>query len=205
VPDEPRDLFVIGLDLGQVEDPSALCVDHQTERSDRQKQHAIRYLTRWPLKTAYPDIVEDVVVLVAKLPEDAEIVLCVDVTGVGRAVFDLFVRAQARLRGVHLVPISITGGAGYKAHQGGWSVAKGDLVSSTQAALQTDRLKIVPNLEYAQTLLQELQVFKIKVNLSTANVSFEAWREKDHDDLVLAVALAVWLGERGRRRLWVWA
>jgi hypothetical protein len=200
MPEPSHNFFVMGLDLGQVSDYSALAIDHQSgERSPR--QHAIRYLRRWPLQTAYPEIVQDVATLAAKLPGCA---LCVDVTGVGRAVFDLFRRA--RIPNVHLIPITITGGAGVKPHAlGGWSVAKGDLVSTTQAALQTGRLGIAADLPESQMLVQELQVFTAKVNLRTANVSFEAWREKDHDDLVLAVALAVWFGEWGRRRLTVFA
>jgi hypothetical protein len=202
MPDRPKDLFVIGLDLGQVTDFSALAIDHQTERPDRQKHHAIRHLQRWPLLTAYPDVVEDVVALLNRLPEGAEVVLCVDVTGVGLAVFDLFVRAKARLgRRGRVVPITLTGGTAVKPSRGGWSVPKRDLVSSTQAALQTDRLKIVPSLEHAQTIEEELKVFKVKINVATANESFEAWRERDHDDLVLAVAIPVWFGERGMRRL----
>jgi L-asparaginase/Glu-tRNA(Gln) amidotransferase subunit D len=206
MPDQPQDVFVLGLDLGQVSDFSALAIDHQTERPDRQKHHAIRYLQRWPLLTAYPGVVDAVVALVNQLPEGAVIVLCVDVTGVGRAVFDLFARARDRFeRRVRLVPITLTGGNAVKTKQRGWTVAKADLVSSTQAALQTDRLKVVPSLEHAQTIEQELKVFKVKVNLSTANESFEAWRERDHDDLVLAVAMPVWFGERGMRRLVIFA
>jgi hypothetical protein len=200
VPEPSHDFFVLGLDLGQVSDYSALAIDHQTgERASR--QHAVRHLRRWPLQTAYPEIVQDVAALTAKLPGCG---LCVDVTGVGRAVFDLFRRA--RMANVKLVPVTITGGAGVRPHAlGGWSVAKGDLVSATQAALQTGRLGIAADLAEAKVLVQELQVFTSKVNLATAHVSFEAWREKDHDDLVLAVALAVWYGEWGRRRLTLFA
>ncbi len=36
----------------------------------------------------------------------------------------------------------------------------------------------------------------MKINISTAHDSYEAWREGDHDDLVLAVAMACWAGER---------
>lgn len=35
-----------------------------------------------------------------------------------------------------------------------------------------------------------------------AHVSYAAWREQEHDDLVLAVALACWWGERGHARVW---
>ena len=38
--------------------------------------------------------------------------------------------------------------------------------------------------------------FRQKIDPATAHDSYSAWRERDHDDLVLALALACWLGER---------
>lgn len=40
----------------------------------------------------------------------------------------------------------------------------------------------------------ELQNFKVKINPETAHDSYGAWREGQHDDLVLAVALGLWVG-----------
>jgi hypothetical protein len=36
----------------------------------------------------------------------------------------------------------------------------------------------------------------VKINISTAHDSYEAWWEGDHDELVLSVALPCWAGER---------
>ncbi len=47
-------------------------------------------------------------------------------------------------------------------------------------------------LRRGRTLEKELSTFKRKINLATAHDSYEHWREGDHDDLVLAAALAVW-------------
>jgi hypothetical protein len=33
--------------------------------------------------------------------------------------------------------------------------------------------------------------------------SFEAWRENPHDDLVLAIAIAAWVGERAMYEFWI--
>jgi hypothetical protein len=52
----------------------------------------------------------------------------------------------------------------------------------------------------ADTLRKELLNFKVKINISTAHDSYEAWREGDHDDLVLAVAMACWCRERYLRK-----
>jgi len=38
----------------------------------------------------------------------------------------------------------------------------------------------------------EHQNFRVKLNLKTAHDSYEAWREGDHDDLVLSLSLASW-------------
>jgi hypothetical protein len=43
-------------------------------------------------------------------------------------------------------------------------------------------------------LVRELGTFSVKIT-SAANETFESWRERDHDDLVLAVALAAWGAE----------
>jgi hypothetical protein len=52
----------------------------------------------------------------------------------------------------------------------------------------------------AQALVGELLAFKATITLSRENGSAppEPWRERTHDDLVLAVALAAWYGESSR-------
>ena len=70
---------------------------------------------------------------------------------------------------------------------GGWR--KPDLVAAVRIGLDAGRLKIVPGLALAPTLVKELGNFKVKTTPS-ANEVFSA-REGDHDDLVLALALAV--------------
>ena len=50
-------------------------------------------------------------------------------------------------------------------------------------------------------LKEELLNFKMKINVATGHDSYEAWREGEHDDLVLAAALAVWAADRKRGRV----
>ncbi len=62
------------------------------------------------------------------------------------------------------------------------------------AALSTvgvGTLKIAASLDHARLLLQELVNFQAKIT-DAANVVTGAWREGAHDDLVLALALALW-------------
>ncbi len=187
--------YFIGLDLGQAQDYTALAILERPNAGGGERTYLCRHLQRWPLKTSYPTIVADVSRIV-RSPElkggQAQATLALDATGVGAPVVDMFRAAHLP---VHLVPIQITGGSEVS-HDGDVSrVPKRDLVSSSQVALQTGRLKIAPELPDAQTLVRELQNFQVKINLETAHDSYGAWREGTHDDLVLAVALALWVAE----------
>jgi len=174
-----------------MQDYSALVVVERTEHPDPVKPRktlyhfAVRHLHLWPLGTAYPVIVSDVRQLFAA-PPLARSILAVDQTGVGRAVVDLF-----RAAGItaSLLPYTITHGE--SGH--GSTVAKKNLVGAVQVPLQDRRLKIAESLPLAPVLATELGLFRVKVTLS-ANETFEAWRERDHDDLVLALALAMYVG-----------
>ena len=74
-------------------------------------------------------------------------------------------------------------------------VPKRDVISTAQVLLQTDRLKIARDLPNAQILLRELQGFRMNVDLKKTSDSL-AWREGANDDLVLALAVGLWMGER---------
>ncbi|MBA3951633.1 MAG: hypothetical protein H0X57_07115 [Rubrobacter sp.] len=73
-------------------------------------------------------------------------------------------------------------------------------MSAALVLMQNERLKIAEALELKETLVRELLAFRVKINIATAHDSYEAWREGDHDDLVLSVALACWAGERFLRK-----
>jgi hypothetical protein len=150
----------------------------------------LRHLERFTLGTKYDVIVRRVKALLSREPIRSRLrhtALLADSTGVGRAVVDHFVAA-----GVRPISISIHGGAKVNPEEYGFRVPKRDLVSATQVLLQNGRLKIAPNLRDADVLKRELQNFKVKIDPKTAHDSYEHWREGDHDDLVLATAMACW-------------
>jgi hypothetical protein len=160
----------------------------------RERHYAVRHLQRWPLGTSYPQIVADTVALFRRPPlPDSSLVL--DATGVGRAVIDLFRQAVRDGMKAHVLPVTITGGERPHYAAGVWMVPKKELAGVLQVLLQRQRLKVA-QLPERETLLKELRTFRVKVKVTTDNESFEAWRESDHDDLVFAVALPCWLGER---------
>jgi len=157
----------------------------------------VRHLERYPLGTKYGEIVASVRNLLTREPFRRRMRytrLLADKTGVGAAVVDSFYE-----KGVYPIPISIHGGSTVTEEVRGFRVPKRDLVASVQTLLQNGRLKIAPEMELAPVLKSELLNFRVKINPATAHDSYEHWREADHDDLVLAVALACWYQELTRK------
>ena len=157
----------------------------------------VRHLERYPLGTKYGDIVTSVRRLLFREPFRRRLRytrLLADKTGVGAAVIDGFYE-----KGVYPIGITIHGGSAVTEEVGGFRVPKRDLVASVQTQLQNGRLKIAPEMELAPVLKSELLNFKVKIDPATAHDSYEHWREDDHDDLVLATALACWYQELTRK------
>lgn len=195
--------YLVGLDLGQTQDPSALVVLERTEQykpgglidpefAEPQGHYALRYLKRWQLGTSYPNIVRETKAILSRPPLPG-CRLVVDHTGVGRAVVDMFAEADLPAK---MIPITITTGHAATRHGTGWHVAKKHLAGVLQILLQSQRFKISP-IKEKKLLEKELRAFRVKVKASTGNETFEALRESDHDDMVLACAIAAWIGERG--------
>jgi hypothetical protein len=188
-----RPAYFVGLDLGQSQDFSALCVIERTGDDCANYRFACSYLRRWQLRTSYPEIVSDTVRLM-NTPElqtgRGRPTLAIDATGVGAPVFDLFKREN---HSSHLQAIQIVGGSTVSRENGFVRVPKRNLVSTVQVYLQSKRLKISSQLDLADTLTRELQNFQVKIT-DNAHDTYGAWREGTHDDLVLAASLAMWTG-----------
>ena len=146
----------------------------------------MRHLQRFR-HTLYPDVADRVEALLDSPQLKGKAELVIDTTGVGPAVADLFSK-----RGRSFKAVKIHGGDAETCEEGTYRVPKRNLVSALQVALQTGTLKIASSLELAEVLREELLNFRIKINIATGHDSYEHWREGDHDDLVLASALAVW-------------
>ena len=141
------------------------------------------HLERVPLGTSYPGIVAHVGRLLRKLPGHPELVI--DFTGVGRPIFDMFVYS-----GIYPIGVVITAGNAETRDGMACSVPKLTLVSRLQALLHQARLKIQRELDEAETLVRELQDFRVEYS-AAGHLTFNA-RSGKHDDLVLALAIAVW-------------
>ncbi len=185
------DAYLCGLDLGQVSDRTALAALGVIRgTSPGTNTYQLLFLQRFPRGTPYPTIGDRVAEVFSKPPLAGQ-TLAIDGSGVGRAVVDHFrrLRLSANFR-----PVSITGGsAATRAPDGYWHIAKQNLVSATQLVMQTRRIAFAPNLQDLDILVQELQAFRVKITRG-ANELYEV-REGEHDDMVLAVAMALWFGE----------
>ena len=195
--------YLVGLDLGQAQDYTAVAVVQLVEVLTGEKSsydgtpvyvihHRVRHLERFRLGTPYPAVVDRVQAMMRQefLATDSELV--VDATGVGTAVVDML-----RERGLGPTAITITGGDKVSDDGDNYRVPKRDLVSVMQVLLQSERLKVAEGLPDAGLLVQELLNFRVKIDPLTAHDSYGAWREGQHDDLVLATAVACWYGEQG--------
>ena len=187
--------FIVGLDLGQAKDYTAIAV---LERYDSAPwipynplEYHLRHLERPTLGTTYPAIVQRVAYLLDASPLAGCASLVVDATGVGAPVVDLLSTA-----GLRPIALTITGGDAASTDGASWRVPKRQLVSNLQILFQSGRLKIAEGIPEASTLVRELLNFRAKVSAAGSD-TYEAWREGDHDDLVLAVAMATYYGEQG--------
>jgi hypothetical protein len=189
---------IIGLDLGQANDFTAWVMVERMDRGPQPFSYDVRDIER-VRGEPYPQIVRHTRLLVetlrARNPQP-RVSLVVDFTGCGRPVADMLVDANLD---VELRLVTITGGDQETiGDRGERRVPKRNLASVVQVLLQSTRLRIGAELPLAGVLTGELTNFRVKISLA-GHDSYGAgadWREGHHDDLVLALALACWQGER---------
>jgi hypothetical protein len=194
-------MFYMGLDLGQKRDHAAIAVVEKEPGDDLVR---VRHLERMALGTSYPGVVARVQALLNDDKITGQCALAVDGTGVGAPVVDLL--RKARL-GCELVAVTISSGERESFIGGGWSVPKRDLISGVQVLLEQGEIKIARELHDARALVRELM--DVKMTMSGAgHVRLGADGSGEHDDLVIALALACWMSRRkkypevhGRRRI----
>lgn len=213
---------VVSADLGQQADFTAVAIIERVERlnpdfngveaqmSQERRKRGVRgfeytepknlpplfnctYLKRFELGTPYTEVVSKIKRLMdSPKMQDQPLALALDATGVGTPVRDMF---KKEMPGARIYPVTIHGGDNELFNKGFYRVPKRELVSRAVKLLQRRELNIAPSLEFASTLVEELRAFKLKININTGHDSYEAWRERDHDDLVLALCIGLWAAE----------
>ena len=208
--------FVIGVELGQVSDVTAIAVvesltlpflrteeirerrwvslrpvyqgpDGKEVREHPPVNFALRHLERVPAGVSYPEIVSRVQSLHGQLRKPVTVL---DGTGVGTAAVELF-----RQSGFYASVFTLIAGDQVTQDGSNYRIPKRDVISSTQVLLQTGRLKIARSLPHAALLARELVNFRFKVGQERSEDVLD-WREGPDDDLVLALAIAAWEAER---------
>jgi len=206
----PNDV-IVGIDLAQSRDWTAIVVAEVLTGADADaNRYAIRAIRR-----EQPRRYQDTVAMVAEsLPALREgvhvlqsnqhtydyvrpnVTVVLDRTGVGRAVGDMFSEARLDCR-LELVTIT-SGHQVNRDDDGGWLVPKKDLTAAVAVALQNGRIEWPARHPLDPILRAELKNFRHRYSATGRELSGagDDWREGNHDDLVLAVALSLWWGER---------
>ncbi len=188
--------IMMGIDIGQKRDLSAICVAETQTRADGEQSmvhHLIRHLDRLPVGTPFPEVAKRVAAVALSVEHhvDDSPLIFVDATGLGQPIMDLLEEAVSRARTV--TPVYSNHGDRRAEMASGWrtevQLGKAYLVSRLQALLQTRRLQL-PRTAQSETLARELQEYEIQV-AEDANDRYGAFRVGTHDDLVTALGLAV--------------
>ena len=188
-PKGPR--CVVGVDLAQSADFTCFTFIEWQGEGDA-AIYAVRHIDRFRGQpyTAVARRLGDLVgrLLIRRPRPDVTVV--VDATGVGAAALDVMRETDIA---APLVPVLIHGGDRVLFEDGVYRVPKRDLIATVQVAMEAKRLRINPDFPFASILTDELSKFRWKTT-PTGRDAFEAWREDDHDDAVLSVALGLWWG-----------
>lgn len=210
---------VVGVDVGQQRDPTAMCVVSTEIRATGRPVHDKRWhlthplggcreapycmdaalmdhfvLRTWgrlPLGTGYPEVGRQIALTVARLNDDGvEPWVVIDVTGVGRPVFDYL--AEQHLETVRCSMTAATFVAGDLLDGGLGSskmtVGKSRMVSRLRVLLADRRIDFPKKDRRVKDVIRELEAYEIHV--SEAGLLQAAARTGSHDDLVTSLGLA---------------
>ena len=188
--------------MGKRRDPTAIAVVERVEVAGewdafqaayRQGvEYRVRHVERTRLGTPYPDVVERVKEVVGWGELAGRCTAIVDATGLGAPVVDMLKRASL---GCLLAPVLITGGDLQHREQGYFMVPKRDLMAGLVVRLERGQLKIAEGLREGEQLMREMAGMRVRVRAS-GREEYGARRAGEHDDLVVALALACWGGTK---------
>jgi hypothetical protein len=195
--------FVVGVDLGNMADSTAITVLEVSRaweisyltapfenipketRRKAELSFLVRLLHRPRIGVGFPAIIDQVRAILEDLPAMPEKPsLIVDATGLGAPVVQ-------RMREMSMRPIGLTITGGNTAALTGrdWSCPKGLLVGELRLAMHRKLLRVAQGFAARETLQAELAAFTARLSPS-GRATFEA-AGSEHDDTVLSLALAV--------------
>ena len=182
----------IGIDVGQMSDPTAIAVTElaRVERNGRRDiDYVVRHLERLPLGTSYPAVAARVAsVLTSDILKQRQRLVRIDVTGVGRPVYELIVaevQSCPETRSIRIAPITFVHGEAFNEATG--KLGKAYLVSRLQALLQSGAIH-APDTPEVRVMIEELKVYEIRIDTDGKD-TYGAFQVGKHDDLVTALGL----------------
>jgi hypothetical protein len=182
--------FILSLDPAQLRDWSALCaVDMQYHNAQRRFNYNLVAMNR-KQGLPYDQIVEWVVKTVSnpafnkiKPPE-----FILDATGVGVAVRDMI-----RAKGIRMKSITITAGEAFSRQGNFIHIGKARLIGKFLGAFDAGKVQVNPNMPIWPQVEKEMLSFRAEMS-AQGRVKLEA-EPGENDDMLFALAMAVWYGE----------
>lgn len=201
-------MMLFGIDPGKKQDPTAIVVTQLRDDGRDQASYEVLAVSRLRLRTSYtelPPIINNLINHDRFYGDSGDRYVVVDASGVGEPVTDMLRFSLKVQRGfARLIPIVITAGDTVTETDHGYNVPKSHLITTAQAVLGQERIKIGEGAA-AAPLLDELATFQTE-QLTFRQRLFGA-RPGAHDDLVLALSYTLWYGEkRGPQRgcgIWI--
>jgi hypothetical protein len=202
--------YHLGCDLGKQADYTAVCfLQKRTplnkySRPNSLPMYEVLMMKRFDLRTSYIEIVKQISDRLKYPPFDSfqdnsgksypakiPTFLSFDKTGVGESVGELLRNDRfldSRLE--EIKAINITGGREPSESNDAFNIPKRDLIMNCLIAFERGFLKFAGNMSELPLLIDELQNFEMRFT-AKGNDTYSA-KGANHDDLVLALSLAVW-------------
>ncbi len=182
--------YIISLDPAQLHDWSAVAVvDMQYRQGESRFGYDLVAMNR---KQGLPyDQIVDWVVGVCKNPafnRQSPPKFLLDATGVGVAINDMF-----RAKGTRPIAITITPGNGITRIGPDVHLGKARLIGKFLGAFDAGKVHVNPNMPIWPRVEQEMLAFRAEMS-DQGRVKFDA-SEGENDDMLFALAMAVWYGE----------
>jgi hypothetical protein len=158
-----------------------------------QPHYRVPAIRHWSARTSYPTIADDLKKMFDK-PVLSGALLVADVSTSGLPVYQLLRRLQipAQLRGV----IAVGGHIELQGPEGVFHITKQFLIATTEIVLGQRRIEFA-RMPEPDVLIRELGSYTTRPAPSAGEVY--AWRESEVDELISALSVALWAGERHDR------
>ncbi len=190
--------YLLGLDFGSITDHTALVLAARAENPGAHNEgeplhvYELVHTEQLPLGINYPDIISYVDSFVKQKEISGRVQVAADCTGVGVAVLDLL-RSNPSLSDITW-SIVFTSGQGVTQKGMVFKVPKKDLIASVLILSGRGLLTCNNKMPQAETLRKEMLGYIMKKS-TAGNLKFDAM-SRMHDDMVVALCMVCWIGER---------